>query len=218
MANDNRLWGAPRIHGELLKLGITVSERTVSRYLSHQRRPPSQTWRTFLTNHLCQLPVISLALSPCRLQGSGDVIAITSLPVQPMPLVCMGRTPHITACAANRSPERHACCASEMTVSTALTRDTAAAVTRRDRNGCGRRSAQFRQETMHPVRRVSLRRTTGHGPLKAEPTFASQHTGHFYSRSGVSRQRRQEGDNVCLICGAHLHGFAAGRILAKHSR
>ena len=42
MADDNRLWGAPRIQGELLMLGITVSERTVSRYLSHRRRPPSQ--------------------------------------------------------------------------------------------------------------------------------------------------------------------------------
>ncbi len=49
MGTANPLWGAPRIHGELLKLGIEVSERTVSRLL---RRPPSQTWRAFLTNHL----------------------------------------------------------------------------------------------------------------------------------------------------------------------
>jgi hypothetical protein len=85
MADDNRLWGAPRIHGELLMLGITVSERTVSRYLSHRRRPPSQTWRTFLTNHLQQLVVTSPALSPYA-SGSGDV-AISSLPVRPLPLV-----------------------------------------------------------------------------------------------------------------------------------
>jgi putative transposase len=45
------LWGAPRIHGELTKLGITISERTVSRML-RRRRPPSQSWRTFLTNHV----------------------------------------------------------------------------------------------------------------------------------------------------------------------
>jgi hypothetical protein len=52
MAAENCLWGAPRIHGELLKLGIAISERTVSRYL--RGRPPirSQTWRTFFTNHL----------------------------------------------------------------------------------------------------------------------------------------------------------------------
>ena len=52
MATENRLWGAPRIHGELLKLGLVVSERTVSRYLPDRRTLPSQTWRTFLANHL----------------------------------------------------------------------------------------------------------------------------------------------------------------------
>ena len=52
MARANPLWGAPRIHGELSKLGLDVSERTVSRLLARRRRPPSQTWRTFLTNHL----------------------------------------------------------------------------------------------------------------------------------------------------------------------
>ena len=48
MAASNPLWGAPRIHGELGKLGIDVSERTVSRLLRRRRRPPSQTWRTFV--------------------------------------------------------------------------------------------------------------------------------------------------------------------------
>src|SRR5712691_3858993 len=55
MAAANPLWGAPRIHGELGKLGIGVSERTVSRLLRRRRRPPSQTWRTFLTNHVTSL-------------------------------------------------------------------------------------------------------------------------------------------------------------------
>jgi len=55
MAETNPLWGAPRIHGELCKLGIAVSERTVSRLLRRPRRPPSQTWRTFLTNHVATL-------------------------------------------------------------------------------------------------------------------------------------------------------------------
>jgi hypothetical protein len=52
MAMVNRLWGAPRIHGELLTLGITVSERTMSRYLPHRLTGPSQSWWTFLANHL----------------------------------------------------------------------------------------------------------------------------------------------------------------------
>lgn len=55
MAGANPLWGAPRIHGELAKLGLSVSERTVSRLMPRRRRPPSQTWRTFLQNHASAL-------------------------------------------------------------------------------------------------------------------------------------------------------------------
>jgi len=53
MALANPLWGAPRIHGELLKLGFDVSERTISNILKKFRptKPPSQTWRTFIKNH-----------------------------------------------------------------------------------------------------------------------------------------------------------------------
>jgi putative transposase len=58
MAAANPLWGAPRIHGELLKLGIHVAERTVSRLVPKRRTPPSQTWRTFLTNHVRDLVAI----------------------------------------------------------------------------------------------------------------------------------------------------------------
>jgi hypothetical protein len=50
LATENCLWGAPRIHGELLKLGITISERTVSRYLHGRPTTRSQTWRTFFAN------------------------------------------------------------------------------------------------------------------------------------------------------------------------
>jgi putative transposase len=55
MSNANPLWGAPRIHGELLKLGIDVSQATVAKYISHRRRPPSPSWRTFLANHASQI-------------------------------------------------------------------------------------------------------------------------------------------------------------------
>src|SRR5262245_51103172 len=54
LAAENCLSGAPRIHGELLKLGFAISERTVSRYLSGGPRTRSQTWRTFLSNHFGQ--------------------------------------------------------------------------------------------------------------------------------------------------------------------
>src|SRR5947209_20341333 len=55
MAAANPLWGAPRIHGELLKLGLDVSERTVSRFIPKRRPQPSQTWGTFLANHVRDL-------------------------------------------------------------------------------------------------------------------------------------------------------------------
>jgi hypothetical protein len=55
MAAANPLWGAPRIHGELLKLGIDVAERTVSRLMPKRDPQPSQTWRTFLDNHVRDL-------------------------------------------------------------------------------------------------------------------------------------------------------------------
>src|SRR5271157_1686104 len=55
MSLANPLWGAPRIHGELLKLGIDLSQATVAKYMERPRRPPSQTWRTFLDSHLKQL-------------------------------------------------------------------------------------------------------------------------------------------------------------------
>src|SRR4030095_6107022 len=55
MAKSNPLWGAPRVHGELLKLGINISERTVSRWMPRRVKPPSQTWRAFLDNHVGEL-------------------------------------------------------------------------------------------------------------------------------------------------------------------
>src|SRR5712664_1376059 len=64
MAAANPLWGAPRIHGELLKLGIAVSERTVSRLMPKRSGPPFQTWRAFLTNHVQDLVSIDFFAVP----------------------------------------------------------------------------------------------------------------------------------------------------------
>jgi putative transposase len=65
MSRDNPGWGAPRIHGELLKLGIQIGETSVGKYMVRRRKPPSQTWRTFLDNHLQQL--VSIDFFTCRL-------------------------------------------------------------------------------------------------------------------------------------------------------
>jgi putative transposase len=64
MSQSNPLWGAPRIHGELLKLGIEVSQATVAKYMIKHRRPPSQTWRTFLKNHMGQVMAADFFVVP----------------------------------------------------------------------------------------------------------------------------------------------------------
>jgi hypothetical protein len=51
MSMENPLWGAPRIHGELLKLGFEVAQSSVAKYMVKRWGPPSQGWRTFLHNH-----------------------------------------------------------------------------------------------------------------------------------------------------------------------
>jgi transposase InsO family protein len=64
MSRANPLWGAPRIHGELLKLGLTVSQATVSKYMVRPQRPPSQAWRTFLKNHAADLIALDFFTVP----------------------------------------------------------------------------------------------------------------------------------------------------------
>jgi len=64
MSQANPLWGAPRIHGELLKLGIQVAPSTVAKYMPRRRKPPSQTWRSFLTNHVGQMASIDFFTVP----------------------------------------------------------------------------------------------------------------------------------------------------------
>jgi putative transposase len=64
MSHANPLWGAPRIHGELLKLGLTVSQAAVSKYMLRPRRPPSQAWRAFLKNHASDLMALDFFTVP----------------------------------------------------------------------------------------------------------------------------------------------------------
>jgi hypothetical protein len=64
MSGANPLWGAPRIHGELLKLGFEVAQSTVARYVCRGRLPPSQGWRTFLHNHADGIAAVDLFVLP----------------------------------------------------------------------------------------------------------------------------------------------------------
>ena len=64
MGIDNPLWGAPRIHGELLKLGLEVAQSSVAKYMVRRRGPPSQGWRTFLRNHAPDIAAMDLFVVP----------------------------------------------------------------------------------------------------------------------------------------------------------
>lgn len=64
MSRDNPLWGAPRIHGELLKLGIDIAQSTVAKYMPRRRGPPSPGWRAFLRNHTAHIAAIDLFVIP----------------------------------------------------------------------------------------------------------------------------------------------------------
>src|ERR1700746_1978614 len=64
MSVENPLWGAPRIHGELLKLGLAVAQSSVAKYMVKRRGPPSQGWRTFLHNHAPNIAAMDLFVVP----------------------------------------------------------------------------------------------------------------------------------------------------------
>jgi hypothetical protein len=64
MSVENRLWGAPRIHGELLKLGFAVAQSTVAKYMTKKRDPSSQGWGTFLRNHAPHIAAMDLFVVP----------------------------------------------------------------------------------------------------------------------------------------------------------
>src|SRR5260221_10005872 len=89
----NPLWGAPRIHGELLKLGIDVGQTTVAKYMARGRRPPSQGWKTFLHNH-------ADGIASMDIRGSDNLIptalraAATASRSPPNPVVGGDRAPN----------------------------------------------------------------------------------------------------------------------------
>jgi hypothetical protein len=64
MSMENALWGASRIHGELLKLGYEVAQSTVSKYMARGGKPPSQSWKTFLRNHAEAIAAIDMCIVP----------------------------------------------------------------------------------------------------------------------------------------------------------
>ncbi|WP_244430859.1 integrase core domain-containing protein [Methylocystis sp. ATCC 49242] len=95
MSAENPLWGAPRIHGELLKLGFEVSQSTVAKYMVRRRGPPSQGWRAFLHNHAPHIAAMDLFVIPTI--GFDLLYALVIVRLDRRALVWIDVTRHPTA-------------------------------------------------------------------------------------------------------------------------
>jgi hypothetical protein len=95
MSIENQLWGAPRIHGELLKLGFDVAQSSVAKYMAKRHGPPSQGWRTFLRNHAPDIAAINLFVVPTF--GFDLLYALVIARLDRRELVCINVTQHPTA-------------------------------------------------------------------------------------------------------------------------
>jgi transposase InsO family protein len=95
MSVDNPLWGAPRIHGELLKLGFEVAQSSVARYMVKRAGPPSQEWSTFLRNHAPNIAAMDLFVVPTI--GFNLLYALVIVRLARRDLVWINVTPNPTA-------------------------------------------------------------------------------------------------------------------------
>jgi hypothetical protein len=95
MSIENLLWGAPRIHGELLKLGFEVAQSSVAKYMVKRRGPPSQGWRTFLRNHVPEVAAMDLFVVPTI--GFDLLYAFIIIRLDRRELVCINVTTNPTA-------------------------------------------------------------------------------------------------------------------------
>ena len=95
MSTENQFWGAPRIHGELLKLGFNVAQSTVAKYMVKRRGPPSQGWRTFLRNHAPDIAAMDLFVVPTI--GFDLLYALVIVRLDRRELVWISVTTHLTA-------------------------------------------------------------------------------------------------------------------------
>ena len=95
MSIENPLWGAPRIHGELLKLGFDVAQSSVAKYMVKRRVPPSQGWRTFLRNHAPDVAAMDLFVVPTI--GFDLLYAFVIIRIDRRALVWINVTAHPTA-------------------------------------------------------------------------------------------------------------------------
>src|SRR5467141_967301 len=98
MSADNPLWGAPRIHGELLKLGFEIAQSSVAKYMVKRSWPPSQGWRTFLRNHSPDIAAMDLFVTPTlgfhllyAYNSRNEIVGTTNKSIDAMPSVWLRR-------------------------------------------------------------------------------------------------------------------------------
>ena len=87
MCEENPLWGAPQIHGELLELGFTAAQSTVSKYMLRGRRPPSQGWKIFLRNHADGIAAVDFLVVPTLSFERLSTAPRNDLPFAPHPMI-----------------------------------------------------------------------------------------------------------------------------------
>src|SRR3979409_2559085 len=95
MSIENPLWGAPRIHGELLKLGFEVAQSSIAKYMVKRCQPPSPGWRTFLRNHAPDIAAMDLFVAPTI--GFDLLYVLVIIRLERRNLVWINVTPHPTA-------------------------------------------------------------------------------------------------------------------------
>jgi transposase InsO family protein len=141
MSLANRLWGAPRIHGELLKLGIEVAQSTVAKYMARSGRRRSQTWKTFLHNHVAGIGAMDFLIVPTV--GFRLLFVLAILRHERRRLISLSVTDHPTADWIARQ------------ITDAFPWDEAPDCMIRDRDGCYGRAVTKRLTAMgirdHPI-------------------------------------------------------------------
>lgn len=172
----NPLWGAPRIHGELLKLGIDVAQSTVARYMVRSRRPPSQSWKTFLRNHAEGIASIDFFVVPTA--GFKLLFGLLVLRHERRQLVHVAVTSHPTAEWIARQ------------VTEAFPWDTAPAHLIRDRD------AAYGEVFRRRLRSMGIR---------DRPTAARSPWQNGYVERLIGSVRRECLDHLIILNEAHLH-------------
>jgi hypothetical protein len=180
MCGENPLWGAPRIHGELLKLGFEVSERTVSRYILRHPKPPSQTWRSFLENHVGCLASMDLFVVPTA--AFRLLYGFIILRHDRRRIVHFGVTEHPTAIWIAQQ------------ITEAFPWGTAPLYMIRDRGGVYGKAARYRcaePDQLHHRRRCSEHSRTGLGNCRRCPEWNERRYGGLFQRRnrGAIEQR-----------------------------